>query len=67
MGWGTAGLVPCVEREAVRYSSMQAAAPLPMPLPGPKPGPRKAVTAYGMPGKYLSFEEKPFTDRLQAM
>ena len=36
-------------------------------LPVPLPGPRKMPAAYDMPGKYLPFEEKPFTDRLQAM
>lgn len=47
---------------------MQAAAPrLPLPMPGPMPGPSKVPAAYDIPGKYLSFEEKPFTDRLQAM
>lgn len=45
---------------------MQAAAPLPAPLPGPMVAPVK-MPAYDVPGKYLSFEEKPFTDRMQAM
>jgi hypothetical protein len=36
-------------------------------LPVPMVGQRKMPAAYDLPGKYLSFEEKPFTDRLQAL